>query len=247
MARTVGEVARLTGLTVRTLHHYDEIGLLVPAGRTEAGYRMYGEAELIRLHDILVWREMGIPLEEIARLLDDPGYDMTTSLRRHREQLAARATEIERRIERIDGLIEKADGGMTMDDDFLTELFEGFDPTVHRDEAQRRWGSTEAYEVSRRRAVELDADEWRRIKREGDEITEGFARLLRDGVPVDSEQAARLVKTHRDHLSQFYPVSAEMHRGLGEMYVDDPRFQETYDSVEPGLARYVRDAIRAVG
>lgn len=187
MARTVGEVARLTGLTVRTLHHYDEIGLLVPAGRTEAGYRMYGEAELIRLHDILVWREMGIPLEEIARLLDDPGYDMTTSLRRHREQLAARATEIERRIERIDGLIEKADGGMTMDDDFLTELFEGFDPTVHRDEAQRRWGSTEAYEVSRRRAEELDADEWRRIKREGDEITEGFARLLRDGVPVDSE------------------------------------------------------------
>ncbi|HSJ35597.1 MAG TPA: TipAS antibiotic-recognition domain-containing protein, partial [Acidimicrobiia bacterium] len=106
---------------------------------------------------------------------------------------------------------------------------------------------TEAYELSRRRAEELDDDEWRRIKREGDEITQGFARLLRDGVPVDSERAARLVEAHRNHLSRFYPVSAEMHRGLGEMYVDDPRFQETYDSVEPGLARYLRDAIRAVG
>lgn len=247
MARTVGEVARLTGLTVRTLHHYDEIGLLVPGGRTEAGYRMYGEAELIRLHDILVWREVGIPLDEIARLLDDPGYDMTSSLRRHRDHLATRATEIERRIERIDRLIEKSDGGATMDDDFLTELFEGFDPAVHRDEAQRRWGGTEAYALSRRRAEALDADEWRRIKREGDEITEGFARLLRDGVPADSEQAAHLVEAHRSHLSRFYPVSADMHRGLGEMYVDDPRFQETYDSVEPGLARYVRDAIWAVG
>lgn len=245
MKRTVGDVARLTGLTVRTLHHYDEIGLLVPSARTEAGYRMYGEAEMLRLHDILVLREAGLPLDEIARLLDDPGRDVGSSLRLHRRQLTARVTDLERRIEAIDRLIERTETGETMDDELLAELFEGFDPAVHQDEARERWGHTDAYAVSQARVKTLEADDWRMLKREGDEITEGFARLLRSGVAPDSDEAAQLVKAQRDHMSRFYPVTPEMHRGLGDMYVEDARFRETYDSVEPGLAAYIRDAILA--
>lgn len=245
MVRTVGDVAHLTGLTVRTLHHYDEIGLLVPSTRTEAGYRMYGEAEMLRLHDILVLREAGLPLDEIARLLDDPGRDVGSSLRLHRRQLTARIRDLERRIEAIDRLIERTETGETMDDELLAELFEGFDPAVHQDEARERWGHTDAYAVSQARVKELEADDWRMLKRESDEITDGFARLFRSGVAPDSDEAAQLVKAHRDHMSQFYPVSPEMHRGLGDMYVDDPHFRDTYDSVEPGLAAYIRDAIRA--
>jgi MerR family transcriptional regulator, thiopeptide resistance regulator len=245
VSRTVGEVARLTGLTVRTLHHYDEIGLLVPCERTDAGYRMYGEAELLRLHEILVLREAGLPLDEIACLLDDPERDVISSLRMHRRQLTARAKDLRRRIEAIDRLIERTEIGETMDDELLAELFEGFDPAVHRDEARERWGHTDAYAVSQMRARELEADDWRMLKQEGDEITDGFARLLRNGVAPNSDEATRLVQAHRDHMSRFYPVSPEMHRGLGDMYVDDPRFRDTYDSVEPGLAAYIRDAICA--
>lgn len=245
MSRTVGDVARLTGLSVRTLHHYDEIGLLVPAERTGAGYRLYGEAELIRLHDILVLREAGLPLDEIARLLDDPAHDVVSSLRLHRRVLTARARDLQRRIEAIDRLIDRTETGETMDDELLAELFEGFDPAAYRDEARERWGHTDAYAVSQLRANELEADDWRTLKQEAEEITGAFARLLRDGVAPDSHQAARLVEAHRDHMSRFYPVSPEMHRGLGEMYVDDPRFRETYDSVQPGLAAYIRDAISA--
>lgn len=245
MPRTVGDVARLTGLTVRTLHHYDEIGLLVPSARTDAGYRMYGEAEMLRLHDILVLREAGLPLDEIARLLDDPGRDVGSSLRLHRRQLTARVRDLEGRIEAIDRLIERTETGETMDDELLAELFEGFDPTAHRDEARERWGHTDAYAVSQLRVKQMEPDDWRLLKQEGDEITDGFARLFRNGVPANSDEAAQLVRAQRDHMARFYPVTPEVHRSLGDMYVEDVRFRETYDPVEPGLAAYIRDAVLA--
>jgi MerR family transcriptional regulator, thiopeptide resistance regulator len=245
MLCSVGEVARLTGLTVRTRHHYDEIGLLKPAERTDADYRMYGEAELLRLHDILLWREVGMPLDEIARVLDDPDYDLVASLQMHRRHLVSRAVDLESRIEGIDRLLERMEGGVTMDEDLIEEIFDGFKPAEYDDEARQKWGETEAYANSRKRADGYDADDWRAVKQESDEIMDGFADLLRNGVAADSSEASGLVLAHRRHISRFYEVTPEIHCGLGDMYVQDPRFTATYDAVEPGLARYVRDAIHA--
>ena len=241
--KTVGEVAELAGVTVRTLHHYDELGLLSPSGRSDAGYRLYSHEDLARLREILIWRSLGFPLTEISALLDDPGHDRLAALERQREL-------VEREIERLGALAAAVDAAIAAhrdgDEMEVDTMFEGFDPTEYEEEARERWGHTEAYQESARRAARYGEAEWREIRREADEIVDGLAGLLRGGEPADGPGARALAERHREHLSRwFYPCSPVMHRGLGEMYVADERFTATYEAVAPGLAPYVRAAILA--
>jgi DNA-binding transcriptional MerR regulator len=241
--KTVGEVSALAGITVRTLHHYDERGLLSPSGRTESGYRLYSEGDLERLQEILGWRALGFSLSEIGHLLDDAGYDRRSALRAQRELVV---TELGR-LAGLQRALDRAIAGAEHEDKQQEEtMFDGFDPRQYEDEARERWGHTDAYKESARRAASYGEPQWREIKTRADEIERQFAELKRSGQPADSEPARAAAEQARLHIDQwFYPCSHELHRALGEMYVADPRFAANYERVEPGLAEYVRDAIVA--
>lgn len=241
--KTVGEVAELTGVTVRTLHHYDELGLLSPSGRSEAGYRLYSYDDLARLREILIWRALGFSLSEIASLLDDPGHDRLAALERQRGL-------IEREIERLGALAGAVDAAIAAHrhgaELEVTTMFEGFDPSEYEEEARERWGHTEAYRESARRAARYGEAEWEEIRREAEEIVRELVALMRSGEPADGPDARALAERHRRHISRwFYPCSPRMHRGLAGMYLADERFAQTYEREAEGLAAYVRDAIVA--
>jgi MerR family transcriptional regulator, thiopeptide resistance regulator len=243
MPYTVSQVAKLARLSVRALHHYDEIGLLVPSARTEAGYRLYGEADLERLQQILFFRELAFPLEEIRRILDDPEFDRGAALRMQRALLEERASHARALIDAVDRALEALEGGAQLKED---EMFEAFDPSQYEDEVRERWGDTEAYRESARRTKGYTKDDWRAIRAEQEEITRALAAEMESGAPASAETAMDLAERHRLHIDRrFYPCSPAMHRGLGEMYVEDSRFRENYERVRAGLAVYLRDAIRA--
>ena len=136
--------------------------------------------------------------------------------------------------------------GIQLNPEEMFEVFGDEDPTQHDEEAKERWGDTDAYKESQRRVSRYSKDDWLRIKAEGGDVERRFAEALRSGVPADSPEAMDIAEDHRQQISRwFYECPVQMHRGLGEMYVADPRFTKHYDDVEPGLAQYVRDAIVA--
>jgi DNA-binding transcriptional MerR regulator len=239
---TVGEVAALAGVSVRTLHHYDAVGLVVPSSRSRTGYRHYARADLERLQEVLLWRRLGFGLDEIAALLDDPRHDRRAALLAvQAEQLAAVRALVERTLATLDG-------GETVSD---TDMFDGLGPLewnerTYGEEVRERWGDTDAYRESRRRTQRYTEDDWARLGAESEAVEAGLAELLAAGVPAEDAQAMDLAERHRRHIDTwFYPCSHEMHVGLGDMYVADERFTAHYDRRASGLASYVRDAILA--
>jgi MerR family transcriptional regulator, thiopeptide resistance regulator len=234
MAFTVGELAKLTGITVRTLHHYDEIGLVQPSDRSRAGYRLYDDGDVLRLQQVLLYRELGLPLDDIAAVLDDPAHETRGSLLRHREVLVDKRARLDRMLAALDTALRHV-GEAKMNDDDVKTMFEGFEK-----EAEERWGQTDAYKESARRTKKYGKAEWAAIQRESDAIYERFAERMRDG-----GDTGELVDAHRAHIDRwFYPCSVEMHKALAEMYVADPRFAANFDKVAPGLAAFIRSAIR---
>jgi DNA-binding transcriptional MerR regulator len=242
---TVGELAELAGVSVRTLHHYDEIGLLSPAGRTTSGYRVYGRDELEDLQQILLYRELDFPLDAIARIMLDPTFDRRAALVAQREQLAARAERMTAILAAIDAALGALTRGEQMDDAAMFEGFGGFDAKEYEAEVRDRWGDTDAYRESARRTARYTKDDWRQIKAEGDAVTRGLGERLAAGASPGDPEVQALVDGHRAQIDRwFYPCSIEMQVNLGDMYVADPRFSATYDRDQPGLARFLRDAIR---
>lgn len=243
---TVGEVARLAGVSVRTLHHYDEIGLLPPSGRSESGYRLYSAGDIERLRRILFYRELDFPLEEIARILVDPDARDDDHLRRQHRMLRERRARDEALLRAIEQEMEARKMGISLTPAEQLEVFGATTHEQYAEEAERRWGDSPAFEQSRRRTAAYTKDDWVAIKREADETTAAFARALRAGEPSDGTAAREVAEAHRRHISRwFYDCDHEMHRRLAELYVTDPRFTASYDDVTPGLARYVHDAICA--
>jgi DNA-binding transcriptional MerR regulator len=241
--RTTGELSQLAGVSVRTLHHYDEIGLLAPSGRSDAGYRLYSYADLARLQEILVWRQLGFSLPEIQQLLDDPEHDRERALRRQRELVELELDCLGATARALDEALAAHHQGIQME---VTSMFQEFDPAEYEDEARERWGDTDAYRESARRASAHGEREWAQIRIEADQVVNDFAALMRDGETAAGERARAVAERHRRHITHwFYPVSAPMHRNLAEMYVADPRFAARYDEVAPGLASYVHDAVLA--
>jgi DNA-binding transcriptional MerR regulator len=241
--RTVGDVSELAGVTVRTLHHYDEVGVLSPSGRSDAGYRLYSLEDLERLQEILVWRQLGFSLVEIKALLDDAAYDRVIALRRQRALVGGELDRLGAVARALDSALEALANGTEME---VESMFEGFDHEQYEAEGRERWGSTEAYRESARRTGGYGEAEWAEIRAEASAVNAAFAEALAAGEPADGPVARAVAERHREHISRwFYACSPEMHRGLGEMYVSDPRFTETYERAAPGLAVYVRDAIAA--
>ncbi|HEX8699064.1 MAG TPA: MerR family transcriptional regulator [Myxococcaceae bacterium] len=246
MSLTVSQVAKLAGVSVRALHHYDEIGLLRPSGRSEAGYRLYEQPDLQRLQQVLFFKELGFPLEEITRIVRDPAFDVRAALRMQRQLLTERATRVQALIQAVDAALESIERGTVMTKEEMFEVFGDFDPTKYEAEARERWGQTEAYRESARRTQRYTKKDWEQIKSEGDHLHKELAARLEEGrAPTDVEVMA-LAEQHRNYIGRwFYPCSPEMHRGLGELYVSDSRFTENIDRYRPGLAQFMRDAFRA--
>ncbi|MGA6220749.1 MerR family transcriptional regulator [Streptomyces umbrinus] len=246
MSYSVGQVAGFAGVTVRTLHHYDEIGLLVPSERSHAGHRRYGDEDLDRLQQILFYRELGFPLDEVAALLDAPETDPRAHLRRQHELLTVRIEKLQKMAAAVEHAMEARTMGINLTPEEKFEVFGDKDPEEHAEEAERRWGGTEAYAESQRRAARYTKDDWKRMQAEVASWGERYDTLMEAGEPATGERAMDMAEEHRQHISQwFYDCSYEIHRGLGEMYVSDERFKEFYDSMRPGLAEHLRDAITA--
>lgn len=243
--RTVSEVAALTGVTVRTLHHYDEIGLVRPSQRTEAGYRLYGAADLERLQLALFYRELGFALTEIKGLLNASDFDRGQALRHQRDLLRAETHRLGRMITAVEVAIAAHDKEEQMSGEAMFEVF-GEQQRDLQAEAEQRWGETDAYRESRRRVANYSKADWQELKAESEAIMLRIVEVYRSGAPADSAAATDAVEAHRIQIDErFYPCSHEMQVQLGEGYVQDPRFTATYGSIEPGLTVWVRDAIRA--
>jgi MerR family transcriptional regulator, thiopeptide resistance regulator len=240
---TVGQVAERFGVTVRTLHHYDEIGLLSPGERTPAGYRLYTEGDLTRLQHVVVYRRLGFTLEEVALLLDHPE-SAAEHLRRQRTAVLQRLGEMRDLVAAIDRALEREMSNQPATPEDLKELFgEGFHDA--QEEAEQRWGDTDPWRQSQERTRGYTKADWAEVRAESDRTHQAFTDAMDAGEPPTSEVAMDAAELHRASMQRFYDCSHEMHRGLADMYVSDPRFTATYDEIRPGMAHYVRDAIHA--
>jgi DNA-binding transcriptional MerR regulator len=242
---TVGQVAERLGVTVRTLHHYDEIDLVVPSERSHAGYRLYAEADLRRLQHVVVYRRLGFPLEEIGELLQD-GADVVAHLRRQREAVMDRLAELDGLVSAIDTALEAEMNDYRITREEQRELFGDHFDDGYAQEAEQRWGDTPAWAESQRRAKSYSKEQWEQVQAEGEQVNARYVELMTAGVPAGSEQAMDTAEAARQQICRwFYDCPRQMHAAIAEMYVADPRFTRTYEDIAPGLAQYVRDAVVA--
>ena len=240
----VKDVAKITSVSVRTLHYYDEIRLLTPSGRTAAGYRLYNDDDLLRLQQVLIGRSLGMPLEEIRQWLDDPNFDYAKSLRKQRSLLIERLTETSDMIAVIDRTLE-ALSGAPYDVDFET-IFDGFHPGDYDEEAQARWGETAAYAQSAQRTKDYGESEWTAIKDELDNILSEAAAAMSADTPADSRRALTIAERHRLHICRwFYDLPPRAHVNLAGMWESDDRFRRNIDKHGEGLTRWLVAAVRA--
>jgi MerR family transcriptional regulator, thiopeptide resistance regulator len=245
-ANTVGAVAALTGVSVRTLHHYDHIGLVVPSVRTPADYRGYTDADIERLHLVLVYRSVGLPLEEIRRLLDDASPDVLEHLQRQHGLLLEQADRLQHTIKAVEELMSAHRNGIQLSAEEQVEIF---GTTVFSEEyaaeAEERWGDGDAWKQSQQRLSKFSKQDWIEVKAEGDALLQALATAKRSGVVPGSAKANALADRHRASVERFYDVDDAMHVCLAQMYLADERFTRYYDDVEPGLARFLHDIVVA--
>jgi MerR family transcriptional regulator, thiopeptide resistance regulator len=233
----IQDVARASGVTSRTLRHYDAIGLLRPRQTGPNGVREYGDAELVRLQRILVLRELGLPLDRIAGVLDGTTDD-TSALRAHVEQLRRQRARIDRMITAVERTIIGIEQGEPMQD---KEMFDGFAEDPYAEEAQQRW--PDHYAESQRRLGRMSKDEQRALFERGGEVTRQLGELFTSGAAVDDPAVQEWIGRHYAWIDAFWTPNREAYVGLGRMYVDDPRFAANYEKVAPGLAVFMRDAM----
>lgn len=245
---SVGEVARLAGVTIRTLHHYGEIGLLVPAGRSAAGYRQYSEADLDRLARILYYRELDFPLEDIATMLGGGGPNgpsVAEHLARQHKLLCERLARTQAMVAAIEREMEATMTGNKLTPEEKLEIFGADYDSSWEGEAEQRWGNTAAWQQSQQRTARFSKSDWKRVKAEGDQFNDELVAAFISGAAPDSEVAIALAEKHRGMVGQFYDCSYAMHRGLADMYLADERFTANYEKLAPGMAQWVHDAIHA--
>ena len=247
MAWSTAEVAQMSGVSSRTLRHYHHIGLLQPAFVGANGHRYYEVGELLRLQQILVLRELGVGLAEIAASLDaEP--DVLKALRRHHARLVGEHNRVARLLETVARTIAELElserGGAEMATSRINRpenLFEGFDPSEYKAEAAERW--PQHYEQSRQVAAGFTPDQMDAEQREMTARMIRMAELMVAGVPVTDPAAQEEVDAHYRSVARFWSPDADAFTQLGRMYVDDERFRSNYDRIAEGLAQYLRHAM----
>ncbi|MEM1284041.1 MAG: MerR family transcriptional regulator [Pseudomonadota bacterium] len=242
---SVGEVARISGVSVRSLHHYDEIDLLSPATRSESGRRLYDSDSLQRLHTILVHRAMGLPLSDIRRLLEDPDFDRRTALIKQRDGLKKAIKEHEALVASIDRALAEIENPNPKEM-AMADLFDGFEAKALEKEARDRWGSTDIWSIAQDRTKAYSPKEWETYKGENAAALDDLADAMRSGREFDHPEARSAIEGYRDLIDRwFYPCDAEHLGRLAALYEADPRYQVSFDKHTEGLAAYVITVFQA--
>jgi len=240
----IGEVANLSNVSVRTLRHYDDIGLLTPSVRSDAGYRLYSPADVERLKQILFFKTLGFSLQDIGKAMNDPDFDFHQALIEQRERVLKQHNDIQSVLGLINHLLTECDEDTTVTKPTPSfSMFKDFDPSLYEEEAEQNWGDTDAYKESTRRTQQYTDADWRAIKTENDTILTRFADLLKAGTKPSEDAAIAAVEAYRVHIDRwYYPCSKVMHAQLGQMYVSDARFKANFDKVCLGLAEFIAAA-----
>lgn len=244
---TVGRVADLVGVSVRTLHHWDGIGLVSPSGRSWSGYRLYDAEDVARIHRALVYRELGLALAEIGRILDDPTVDPREHLLRQKDLLHERIRRLEKTARAVDEMIERTDmtheNGIRLSAEEQARIFGADWDPAYQDEARERWGGTEAWKQSAARTREWGPEQWQQVKDELETVESALADALARGIAPGSEEANALAERHRATIARHYDCTRSMQVVLARMYTEDPRFAAHYDERAEGLAAWLRAVI----
>ena len=240
MKLQIKEFAELTGVSVRTLHYYDEIGLLKPCYVDEQnGYRFYDEASLERMQEILFYRELDFSLKSIAEILASPNYDKQKALAEQKRLLTLK----KERLERLIAALEQTEKGEITMSAFDNSEYETA-RQQYEDEAKQRWGGTDAYKQSQAKTADYSKEKWNDVLAGLNGVFAEFAECKKYGESANSETAQRLVKKLQDYITaNFYHCTDEILAGLGHMYVCDERFKKNIDSHGEGTAEFVAEAI----
>lgn len=246
MEYTVQKLARLAGVSTRTLRYYDEIGILKPARINSSGYRIYGQTEVDRLQQILFYRELGVSLDSIKDIVTAPSFDGAKALREHREKLLEKREQLDLLIANVDKTIALTEGRMEMSN---KEKFEGFKKKMVEDnekkygkEIREKYGD-DSIDKSNAKVLNMSQEDYEKVTGLEKQLFETLAEAMTAGDPA-SELAQKAADLHKQWLTFYWSeYSKEAHAGLAQMYVDDERFTAYYDKAKPGTAEFLRDAI----
>jgi MerR family transcriptional regulator, thiopeptide resistance regulator len=240
---TVGKVAELAGVSVRTLHHYDEIGLLEPSERSASGYRLYSAADLRRLQRVLFYRELDFDLALIADILDDPD---TAHLADQRRMLNERIARYQAMVDVLDKELTARELGLTITPEERLEVFGSTRLEDNAERVLRQWGDTDSFRQRRDRVAKYKREDWLALQAEQVDIHKRLAAAMVAGVPADSPEVMAVAEEHRLHMHRwFHDCDHAKHRELARAYRANERVGRNYDDMVPGLSRYIHDAIMA--
>jgi DNA-binding transcriptional MerR regulator len=246
MAWSTAQVARMSKVTSRTLRHYDQIGLLSPAWVGGNGYRYYEREQLLTLQRILIMRELGLGLDAIAEIIHD-GRDQVEALRMHHSWLVAERDRFGRLAATVARTIEDLEGGDKMTNKSAAHWFEGFDPAKQAEyqvEARQRWGDA-AVDAANERVKDKPAEWWQEQREQWVNSLQAMVDLIDSGATPSDPAVQDAIDAHYQGVCRYWTPNRESYTGLGELYVQDPRFRANYDKTDPRLAEFIRDAIAA--
>ncbi|WP_066291118.1 MerR family transcriptional regulator [Bacillus sp. FJAT-29937] len=246
MEYTVQGLAKLAGVSTRTLRYYDEIGILKPARMNSSGYRIYGKSEVDRLQQILFYRELDVSLDDIKNIITSPGFDGAHALLEHREKLLEKRKQLDALIANVEKTIEQTEGRIQMTD---KEKFNGFKKKMIEDN-EKKYGKeiremygNDTIDQSNAKLMNMTEEDYEKVTSLANEVTATLAAAFVTGDPA-GELAQKAADLHKQWLFYYWKeYSKEAHAGLAQMYVDDERFTAYYDKVQPGTAEFLRDAI----
>ena len=241
MKYTVKQLADLAGISIRTLHHYDEVGVLKPSFVAENGYRYYEEPEMLKLQQILFFKELEFSLEDILDMLNAPDFDVAKAMEDHKKLLELKRDRLTNLISNVEDTIKTLHDKGNMNTQNLFASFADDQIEAYKAEAKQRWGHTDAYQQSMERTKHWTKQDSKNATQGWKDLTQQLADTMDQG--FDSPEFQELMEKQYQSIQQFYDCSLEMFRNLSDMYVEDPRFRENYEKFRPGLAKFMQKAI----
>lgn len=244
MAYTVKKLAEISGVSVRTLHFYDEVGLLAPAYVGDNGYRYYEEEQLLVLQQILFFRELGFELKEIERILNQSDFDKVEALKIHKQVLQQKKKRMQELILTVDKTIERLKGDRKMTD---REMYQGFNQEKQAEYEQYLVSSgkttQDQIDESYRRVKHYKKSDWDKVKAEGDGLHRELVKAIKDGFKTDSQEVQSLIRKHYVWIQRFWQPDQASYTGLGQLYLEHPDFRKLFDGYHPKLAEFLADAM----
>jgi DNA-binding transcriptional MerR regulator len=237
---TIKQISQLAHVTPRTLRYYDQIGLLPPEDIGENGYRYYSDVSLLKLQQILFYRELDMPLEQIKEIMGRENYDLQEALEDHKDQLGKRIIRLQKLITTVDQTLKYLKGEEEMNKKVLFDAFNEEEQEKMEKEAMQMY-DPETVKESNRKWKDYSMAEKQKIGEEGNAVYQGFVDAMSKG--PGSQEAQACVQRWHDHMNYFWTPNPDQLIGLADLYNDDPRFKKNFDKVHPDLAQFVREAV----